>query len=76
MTESVHRYRVQPLDIEGHPARVLQETSFEAAAVAFAEDFGAGMEHDAVRLVVRDLDSGHEHCFRVDLDTDAASPCA
>ena len=76
-TSEVHRYRVHPRDLEGSAVRVLEENSFEAAAVAYAEDFGyvTQGEHE-LKLIVRDLETGHEHCFLIDLDTGDAGPCA
>jgi hypothetical protein len=71
------RFRVYPRHLAGSHARVLAEASFEAAAVAFVEDFApapdAGTE---VAVHVLDLDSGVEHCFRIDLETGATAPCA
>ena len=71
-----HRYRVHPRDLEGSAVRVLEEASFEAAAVAYAEDFGHIVsDRSELKLIVRDLENGHEHCFVVDLDTGDADPC-
>jgi Family of unknown function (DUF5961) len=71
------RFRIYPRHQAGGHARVLTEVSFEAAAVAFVEDFApapdAGME---IAIHVLDLDSGVEHCFRIDLETGATSPCS
>jgi hypothetical protein len=76
-TAQPHRYRVHPRDLEGSAVRVLEEASFEAAAVAYAEDFGYVTEaaHE-LKLIVRDLDTGHEHCFLIDLETGQTEPCA
>ena len=75
-SQETHRYRVHPRDLEGSAMRVVEEATFEAAAVAYAEDFGY-VTHDAheLKLIVRDLDSGHEHCFVIDLDTGHTEPC-
>ena len=76
VTTEIHRYRVHPRDLEGAAVRVLEETSFEAAAVAYAEDFGyVTDEANELKIVVRDLDNGHEHCFRIDLESGDAAPC-
>ena len=66
----IRRYSVHARHVDAHHARVLEETSFEAAAVAYAEEFGlpVGDEHE-MSVVVRDLDNGHQHSFRIDLDT-------
>jgi hypothetical protein len=76
MTQDTHRYRVHPRDVEGSPVRVLEEVSFEAAAVAYAEDFGyvTDAAHE-LKVIVQDLDSGHQHCFLIDLDTGETDPC-
>ncbi len=70
-------FSVHARHIDRYHARVVSERSFEAAAVAYLEDFahptGDGSE---LSLIVRDLHSGHEHCFRIDLETGAASPCS
>ena len=59
-----------------HPRRVV-ERSFEAAAIAYAEDLPhVGLEADRIAVVVRDVASGAEHCFHIDLDTGDADACA
>ena len=53
---------------------VVQETSFEAAALAFLErDAPAG--EGALAVVVCEGETGHERCFRIDLSIDAVRPC-
>jgi hypothetical protein len=68
-------FHVQARHVEAHHARVLMESSFEAAAVAYVEDLHAVSDEPDMRVVVRELDSGHEHCFRIDLETGEAAPC-
>jgi hypothetical protein len=59
-----------------HHARVLEETSFEAAAVAYLEDFHPTITGDhEISVIVREVGSGHEHCFRIDLDSGDAARC-
>ena len=69
-------FRVHARHVDAHHARTLEEPSFEAAAVAYVEDLhdypGDG---DEVSVIVRELDTGHEHCFRIDLESGEASPC-
>ena len=68
---SVHARHVNP-----HDARIVREASFEAAAVAYAEDLHvAPDEGDEVALIVRDLETGHEHCFKVDLESGETAAC-
>ncbi len=69
------RYSVHARHVEAHQARVLEERSFEAAAVAYVEDLHAvGGEHE-ISVIVRELESGHEHCFRIDLDSGDTAAC-
>jgi hypothetical protein len=71
-------FRVHARHIERHHAHRVLETSFEAAAVAYLEDHAHGLADDggdALSLIVLDLTSGHEQCFRVDLATGEAAPC-
>ncbi len=69
------RFRVHARNIDAHHARVLEERSFEAAAVAYLEDLhGVGDAHE-ISIIVRELDTSHEHYFRIDLDRGKAAPC-
>ena len=75
-TAKMRRYRVHARHVDAHHARVLMESSFEAAAVAYVEDLHAVTDDPELRVVVHDLESGHEHCFRIDLGTGEAAPCS
>ncbi|MDP1601100.1 DUF5961 family protein [Phenylobacterium sp.] len=69
-------FRVHARHVDGHQARIIEEASFEAAAVAYVEDFHPPVDADnEVSVIVRDLDDGREHCFRIDLDSGDAAPC-
>ena len=69
------RFSVHARHVEAHHARVLEERSFEAAAVAYVEDLHVvGGEHE-INVIVRELDSGHEHCFRIDLESGDTAAC-
>ena len=69
------QFRVHARHVDAHHARTLEERSFEAAAVAYVEDLhDIGAEHE-ISVIVRDLGSGHEHCFRIDLDSGETAPC-
>ena len=71
----VHARHIEDPHASPHPC-VLSEASFEAAAVAYLEGWAhAPGEDSTVSVIVRDLASGHEHCFRLDLETGAAAPC-
>jgi hypothetical protein len=70
------RFSVHARHLDHHHARVVEEPSFEAAAVAYLESLGpAPDESHEVSVIVRDLASGHEHCFRVDLDSGETASC-
>jgi hypothetical protein len=52
------------------------ETSFESAAVAYIEHhpYAADEAHE-IRVVVREVSSGHELCFKIDLETGETASC-
>jgi hypothetical protein len=69
------QFSVRARHVDAHHVRVLEEVSFEAAAVAYVEDLHAlGDEHD-ISVIVRELGTGREHCFRIDLDSGETAPC-
>ncbi len=73
---AIREFRVHARHIDRHHGHVVNETSFEAAAVAYLEDYPQAPDDDhEVSVVVHELASGHEHCFRVDLDTGETAPC-
>jgi hypothetical protein len=70
----VRPYRVHARDDGRRLAVVVEESSAEAAAVAYAESCPAA---DAeISLIVRDLTDGREQCICVDLESGVASDCA
>jgi hypothetical protein len=72
----MRRFRVHARHIENHYARTVIEATFEAAVIAYIEDFPAmAVEDPEISIIVHDLDSGHEHCFRVDLTTGETAAC-
>jgi hypothetical protein len=79
MTQSARETRqfsVHARHADGHHARVLEEASFEAAAVAYVEDFQPPIDDDnEISVVVREIESGHVLCFRIDLASGEAGPC-
>ena len=71
-----HRFSVYARHAGPHHARIVHEPSFEAAAVAYVEDLAIAPEHgEEISVIVRDLDTHHEHCFRVDLETGETASC-
>jgi len=76
-TTQPREFRVHARHVDQHHGHVVRETSFEAAAVAYLEDFPQAPDEDhEVSVIVRELETGHEHCFRVDLDTGETAPCS
>jgi Family of unknown function (DUF5961) len=77
MTDTQTRlFRVQARRLAAPHAHLVTEVSFEAAAVAWLEGWpGEIGSETTISIVVRDLDSGSEHCFGIDLDTGAMAPC-
>lgn len=71
------RFSVRARHLDSHHARVVEEASCEAAAVAYLEDFSLAANDDdhAISVIVRDLEDGREHCFRIELDTAEAALC-
>jgi hypothetical protein len=69
-------FRVHARHIDAHHARTIREPSFEAAAVAYVEDLHELPDDGGeISIIVRELESGHEHCFNVDLESGETSPC-
>jgi hypothetical protein len=77
--QKTRRFSVHARHVDKHHAKVVEEESFEAAAVAYIEkfspEFSLGEEPPDIRLVVRDLGSGHEHCFTVSVDSGETTSC-
>ena len=74
---SVRRFKVHAWHVDSQHARLLVEASFEAAAVAYLEcfDLCTPPENDReVRVIVQDVGTGHQHCFKVDLDSGETAP--
>jgi hypothetical protein len=44
--------------------------------VAYVEDLHDLGDEREISVIVREIDTGREHCFRIDLDSGEASACA
>jgi hypothetical protein len=76
ITESTRRFKVHAPHAGSHHTRIVDENSFEAAAVAYFERFAWDAEEDhAISVVVREDATGHERCFRIDLESGETEPC-
>jgi len=68
-------FSVHARHLDSHHARTVSEQTFEAAAVAYVEDLHALGDDAEISVIVRDVASGREHCFRIDLENGEAAPC-
>ncbi len=71
----IRRFSVHARHVDAHHARTLVERSFESAAVAYVEDLHDLGAEQEISVIVREIDSGHEHCFRIDLESGETSSC-
>lgn len=75
-SRSVRRYRVHARHLESHHGVTVEEPSFEAAVVSYVEAHGVAPDGGSeLSVLARDLETGREHCFRIDLETGQASSC-
>jgi hypothetical protein len=68
-------FRVHARRLDPHHARLVEERSFEAAAVAYVEDLHLLDEEHEISVIVHEVETGHEHCFVIDLDSCEPAPC-
>jgi len=68
----LNRYRVTAT---GHPTRIVEEPTVEAAAVTYIEDFVTSPPVPELKLWVTDIDDGHQHCFLLDTDSGDIQAC-
>lgn len=72
-----HRYFAYADGVGGAHGHVVEAGSHEAAAVGYSELYSPPVDgDDEIRIFVRSLDDGQEHCFVVDLGDGQAEPCA
>jgi hypothetical protein len=70
-------FRVHARHVSVQHAHIVSEGSFEAAAVAYMEDYPHEISATAeISILVQEVASGQEHCFRVDIDTGETQPCS
>jgi hypothetical protein len=73
---AVRAFRVHARHIDTHHARLVKETSFEAAAISYIEDYPhAPDDEEEISVIVRELGSGHEHCFKINFETGETETC-
>ncbi len=73
---ATRKFSVHARHIDHYHARLVDEPSFEAAAIAYVEDFHPPMsEGNEISVIVREITTGHQHCFRIDLESGDTSPC-
>ena len=71
----IRRFSVHARHVDGHHARTIEEQSFEAAAVAYVEDLHDLGDSQELSVIVREVESGHQHCFRIDLISGETAAC-
>ena len=74
--ETVRPFNVRARREHAHHPHVFMEVSFEAAAMAYTEEHPHAVDGGELSVIVTEVDSGHEHCFRIDLDSGETEPCA
>ena len=75
-TRSTQRFNVRARHADHRSHHHVVGTSFEDAAVAFIERWGASVDaHGAVSVLVSD-EHGRERCFTVDVEHGEAAPCS
>lgn len=73
---SMRQFCVHARGEDGRRGHLVEEKSFEAAAVAFVELWRPPVDGDGdVSVLVTDVESGVEHCFSLDTESGAAAPC-
>ncbi len=69
-------FRVHALHEARDHAHEVHSDSFEAAALAFVEDWHPAPDDEGdVSVLVRDQATGREQCFRIDVGTGETAPC-
>ena len=74
---SNRRFRVRARHEDIRHGRLLNEPTYQAAAIAFVEHLPVSdAEQSGISVVVQDVETGHEHSFWVHFDGDeiAADP--
>lgn len=75
-TADTRRFSVHARHVDQHCARLLDEASFEAAAVAYVEDFHPAVDVDnEVSVIVREVGTGRQHCFKINVESGESAPC-
>ena len=71
---TARHFRVHARHAGHHHGRTVEEVSFEAAAVSYVEHLHLLPEDgEAISVVVREVETGHEHSFTVSLEGAGAS---
>ena len=72
----LREFRVRARHDDVHHGRFVTEPSFEAAAIAYVEHLPlSGDDASQISVVVHDVQSGHEHCFRIDVHSGETKSC-
>jgi len=75
-SDETRSYSVHAADEGRGRSHQVQGVSFEEAAFAFVERWAPAPDGDGdVAVIVEDAETGHRHCFRIDLGSGEAAPC-
>jgi hypothetical protein len=66
--EDAKLFRVRARHEDPHQGRLIREPSSEAAAIAYVEHLPLLAGQHEVGVVVRDVQTGHEHSYHLHLD--------
>jgi hypothetical protein len=76
MQSEIRQFAVHAAHEGAAGGHTVEGASFEEAAVNFVETWHPVESADGdVSVIVRDTETGHEHCFLVEVATGAAGPC-
>ncbi len=74
--DNLRTFKVRARHDDIHHGRVVKEPTFEAAAIAYVEHLSlTTADEPQISVIVHDVQSGHEHCFRIDVDTGETKAC-
>jgi hypothetical protein len=75
--EQPRTFAVRPTHDGGHQVHSIAGLTFQEAALTFVEHWSPPVDADhEVSVMVVDRESGEQQCFRFNLETGEAGPCA
>jgi hypothetical protein len=74
--EETRNFAVRASHDDRRQVHAIEGLTAQEAALTFVEHWFPADPGDQVSVVVVDNDSGRQECFRIDLDSGDAAPCA